>query len=212
MVPLVYLQGAPVFDVEEWVRREVARFSRSRLNQVAGRSMPRERSIAKAADAERERVLSAGGPFKLYVLRAVDVMQGTAEQLVRVANFPSKWRPRTTMAQIMGGLHLSDTVLTPKQKEAFHLRSLIGVPADLAAEVMHVSVKAANSHLSSAWKEILSWQANPQVMKWFIEAGTDGHFAPRKVESIEDEIRKETEDAIAANEAVKEAAIGGTLT
>ncbi|MFF6947771.1 hypothetical protein ACFZAD_03790 [Streptomyces iakyrus] len=190
VVQAVYRQGPPLWDIEDWVQRKAMKFTQSVQSRVPNSAKLFRQHTTKAAYAEREaRWVDDEGGYRLHLLPAVDVMAEIIEDLVNGENFPAKWDRRETIAVIKGGLHLADTKLTRRQREAIHLESLIGVDRRTAARAMNVGVKCAGSHLSSGWLELPKHRANPLVMRWFVES-IGGTFPTKAVKGVKEEMPK----------------------
>lgn len=196
-----YLQGPPLWDVEDWVRCRARRFATSPRSRLPGSSAQfRDRTLKEAAKERKRRWRDDKGHYTLHLLSAVDIMQGVVEDLVEREGFPHKWDPAMTQKLVLGGLHCADTVLTPREKEAFHLEALIGVDRAEAALAMNIGVKGTGAALSNAWKALKDHTVDLQAMRWFVESGTEGTFSVRNITSIEEEME---EEAKAAQEAAK---------
>ncbi|MFI9176163.1 hypothetical protein [Streptomyces lincolnensis] len=191
LVRTIYLQGPPLWDIEKSVRQKAEKFMTSPLSRYTLNPAKFREKTAKEAVKQRERLWAGKGPFELHLLDLVRLMRGTVEDLIRGDSFPHRWDPVEMEKVIMGGLHCVDTKLTPRQKQAFHLESVIGVAPTDAARAMDVGVKAAQSHLSLGWSVLRENKVDLQAMRWFIESGTEGVFPVRGVQSIEEEIKEE---------------------
>ncbi|NUK82462.1 hypothetical protein HRW23_34980 [Streptomyces lunaelactis] len=200
----LYLQGPPLWDLATWLKERAEQYTTSpisRFRSFDDWSKFQER-ILKDAGKHRNRLWSGEGPFELYLMDLVQLMRGPVEDLVHGPGFPERWDPVEKERNILGGLQLAVTVLTPRQKESFQLESIIGSPREVSARAMNVDAKTAQSHLSSSWKVLRERNADVQALRWFVESGTEGHCPAKTkdVPRIEEVIAAEEEAAQTAND------------
>jgi hypothetical protein len=181
--PLLDIKGSVEERAHEYMTSPVRRFW---MNLDGFRT-----KTVKEISKERRQLWSGDGPFELHLVSLKELLRGTAEELVRSDSFPAPWDATWVLQQLTSGFECVDGRLTDRQRESFHLRAVIGVCPEDAARAMNVDVRTANCHLSKAWSVIRQSNTDLQVMRWFIESGTDGTFTVQNVRRIEDEMEEE---------------------
>ncbi|MFJ5032206.1 hypothetical protein ACIQB5_29745 [Streptomyces sp. NPDC088560] len=192
VVQAIYLQDPPLWDIEEWVTNKAAEFySKPLLSRMPNSAAIFRKKALKAAAVEwKKRWESDKDHYTLHLLPAVYVMEDLIQEWVHSDDFPAKWEREETIGRIRGGLELADTVLTPKQRQALHLESLIGANRAKTAQAMNIGEKCAGSHLSSAWRSLEKYAVDLQVMRWFVTS-IGGTFTNKSVVPIEEELKRD---------------------
>ncbi|MFF8479123.1 hypothetical protein [Streptomyces sp. NPDC015414] len=181
----------PLLDIKESVEGHAKSFMTSPMRRFWLNLHGFRTKVIKEIGKERRRLWAGDGPFELHLIPLGELLQGTVEELVRNDGLPARWRPGWAQEQLTRGLECVDDKLTERQQESFHLRAIIGVSPEDAARAMNVDVRTANAHLSNGWAAIRKSNIDLQVMRWFLERGTDGTFTVQRVRRIEDEMEEE---------------------
>ncbi|MER6433217.1 hypothetical protein ABT272_36665 [Streptomyces sp900105245] len=198
IVQAVYRQGPPLWEIEEWVKRKAAEFTQSAHVRLPGAAKSFYKKTIDAAYTERDARWAADpDEYKLHLLPAVDVMADLIDNLVNSEELPAGWDRDETIALIKGGLHLADTKLTKRQREAFHLESLIGVNRRTAARAMNVGLKCAGAHLSLAWSTLPQHRANVERLGWYVMS-IGGNYPTRPVKNSDKEVSQNVQMPVPA--------------
>ena len=185
----------PLLDIKRSVEERAKRYMTSPVRRFWMNLDGFRTRAVNEIGKERKQLWSGDGPFRLHLVPLGELLRGTAEELVRGDSLPPSWDPDWVLQQLTSGFECVDDRLTDRQKESFHLRAVIGVRPEDTARAMNVDVRTANAHLSNGWGAIRKSNTDLQVMRWFIESGTDGTFTVQNVHRIEDETEEEATQA-----------------
>ncbi|MEW2529767.1 hypothetical protein [Streptomyces sp. NPDC047071] len=166
----VYLGGAPVWDVQEWVRKEAAEYHASEARRFRSNWVEfRGRTIAKARK-HRSAILSGrSAPVTFHLEHLPPLLSRQLDEHLNDADLPPGWDPAVKKQTILGGLHyVSDGNLTERQKEVFHMAGVMRMPRPEIAGAMGITTDCVKAHFSNAWKTMTEDQVDVDGLEWLL--------------------------------------------
>ncbi|MER6571633.1 hypothetical protein ABT288_37010 [Streptomyces sp. NPDC001093] len=165
LVREVYLQGAPVFDVPDWVTE--------RMSPDATRSGIRWRLFygmtMKEARNHRNKILANSARPAALFLEPLEPFLSHGIRAQPTIDAPDGWDPAEKELEILRALnYVSTGRLTPREQESVHLGCVIPMGRAAAAEVMGIATDELKAHISNAYKKMREDGIDDAPMKWFL--------------------------------------------
>ncbi|QDQ15839.1 helix-turn-helix transcriptional regulator [Streptomyces spectabilis] len=166
----VYLGGAPVWAVQEWVRKEAAAYYASEVRRFSSNWVEfRGRTMAKARKHRSALLSDRPGPATFYLEDLPPLLSRQLDEHLNDADLPPGWDPAEKKQTILGGLHyVSEGNLTEREKAVFHMAGVMRMPRPEIADAMGITTGGVKAHFSNAWKAMTEDHVDVDGLEWLL--------------------------------------------
>lgn len=174
----VYLQGAPVWPIREWVDTQTINYVAAGARRFSGSWRKHYAKVMREARKYRKEIL-AKTPKETLEFHLMELgpllLQQVDEQLA--VDLPAGWDREETRDHVFRGLkHVGKSaateeerrekkILTTQEKNCFHLGCVITGRGE-AGEIMGISPKTVTTHVTNAFGKIAGAGINSDALRW----------------------------------------------
>lgn len=162
----VYLQGAPVWPIPDWVRTRVAAYESSDARRWSSNWRKFYAKTMKEARNKRAKIVSSTATPPLHLEPLSPILSDSIREQLTL-DLPESWDPVEKEQEIYRSLdYIQNGDLSLREKQAVHLGCAIPIGREAAAKIMGITRDGVKTHISNAWSQMRSDGIDDTAVRW----------------------------------------------